>query len=157
MSHILTFRDRVLIGEDVDLQDDIDFYTELTHGMMDAMMANVQLPPSQSIWKMFIAYDSLMRASDAVGILRALGSSFFTKCGFTEPEIMWFASLDTESQTYMDTAFRYMPQLQETLDASLVAVHPLSEELDEQEAMVNRTFCDPHLLSFFFSLVYFFY
>ena len=51
----------------------------------------------------------MSRASDSVGIQRALGSTFFVTCGFDKETELWFRELETELQTYMQLSFYYNP------------------------------------------------
>lgn len=88
------------------LGHNIRFYTNLTLGLLDAMVQGVQLPQKGEVWMKYVAFTSILRAHDAVGIQRALGSSYYAACGLTEEHTLWFKELDTQSATLLQQAFR---------------------------------------------------
>ena len=60
--------------------------------MMDEAASYIVLPEKGDIWSLVVAAGSLLRAADAIGIQRALGSTFFTTCGYSDDDFVWYAT-----------------------------------------------------------------
>ena len=88
----------------------ISRYTALNHRLLDLSIASVDLPTLGMPWRTIVSINTLSRASDSVGIQRALGSTFFVTCGFNRETELWFMELETELQTYMQLSFFYYPR-----------------------------------------------
>ena len=93
----------------VNMKEMIFNYTTLNHRLLDLSLASVDLPTKGMPWRAIVAINTLSRASDSVGIQRALGSTFFVTCGFDKETELWFMELETELQTYMQLSFFYDP------------------------------------------------
>ena len=84
-------------------------YTTLNHRLLDMSMSQVSSSTKGMPWRTLVSIDTMGRASDSVGIQRALGSTFFVTCGFDKETELWFRELETELQTYMQLSFYYNP------------------------------------------------
>lgn len=98
----------------VTIAEDVDFYTNVTFAWMDFAEKFVILPERGSMWKKLTASNLMLRASDAVGIQRALGSTFFTLCGFDPYIERWFTNLDGQFFSLLYAAFSYQNNLGNT-------------------------------------------
>ena len=91
------------------LREMIFRYTTLNHRLLDMSMSQVGSSMKELPWRTLVSIDAMSRASDSVGIQRALGSTFFVTCGFDKETELWFRELETELQTYMQLSFYYNP------------------------------------------------
>lgn len=68
------------------------WYTDVNLALMSWSQSAVQVPASSgSLWQMVVALGAELRASDDLGLQRALGSGFFTYCSFpTDDSFDWF-------------------------------------------------------------------
>ena len=103
-------------------------YTALNHRLLDLSISSVDLPTLGMPWRTIVSINTLSRASDSVGIQRALGSTFFVTCGFNRETELWFMELETELQTYMQLSFFYYPR-GETM---------YEEELDKTDNVLDK-------------------
>ena len=87
----------------------ISRYTTLNHKLLDLSISSVDLPTLGMPWRTIVSINTLSRASDSIGIQRALGSTFFVTCGFNRETELWFMELETELQTYVELSFFYYP------------------------------------------------
>ena len=74
------------------VEENLDFYTKINNAMMDEAASYIVLPEKGDIWSLVVAAGSLLRAADAIGIQRALGSTFFTTCGYSNDDFVWYAN-----------------------------------------------------------------
>jgi Nitrate and nitrite sensing len=78
----------------VTFEANINFYTDITFGLLDWSQASIKVPISSgTLWMMIISIGIQQRASDYIGSQRALGSTYFTTCRFTPANFMWFNRL----------------------------------------------------------------
>ena len=98
----------------------ISRYTTLNRRLLDLSISSFDLPTQGMPWKTIVSINTLTRASDSIGIQRALGSTLFVTCGFDRETELWFMALETELQTFMQQSFFYYPHgeamYQEELD-----------------------------------------
>lgn len=81
--------------------------------------------------KLLVALDSVLHAGDAYGILRAIGSSYYSPCQFSPELERMFNILNTQSKLHMEQMFRYMPGTRNQFTNLLASMHPLQEQLQE--------------------------
>lgn len=93
----------------VSVEKNIEFYTEIDDAFMNWSDVSVTLPEGSILWSLLVAASAMLRASDAIGIQRALGAAFFTLCQHRSDNYMWFISLDGQIESLLDMAFNYHP------------------------------------------------
>ena len=132
--YVSTYRVKVLV-DDVSLEENIAFYTDIDIAFLDLVASEISVPLHD---RLLIALDALLRASDSVGIQRALGSSYWTPCEFPRSKPQWFPDLVSESNTYLDQVFRFHEPSLQTYTTNLRAQDPLEALLDEISSnMIN--------------------
>ena len=70
---------------------------------------SVELPSATCAWRQVATSHALLGASDAIGIQRALGATFFTMCSFKEDQWTWFTSLEGQGLAMRMTGFNFSP------------------------------------------------
>ena len=96
----------------VSISYDIHFYTDITNALMTWADASVKLPEKGSMWKDLVISSSMLRISDALGIQRALGSTFNRQCNYDINNMYWFINLDGRVNALKDTVFSYDSAIQ---------------------------------------------
>ena len=66
-----------------------------------------------------VAISSMAKASDNMGLQRALGSSYFTMCSFDPDVVQWFLELEGRVMSYRSTSFQYVPKIQKDMEGTL--------------------------------------
>ena len=103
------YRAGIHSSSNVSFEQNIHFYTAIIQAFLNWGANTVMLPETGELWSMLVATSALLRGSDASGIQRALGSTFFTLCTFTSSNEQWFVSLDGEGDSLYDIGFTYQP------------------------------------------------
>ena len=96
-----------LMVKNITFSYNIDFYTNVTLALLEAVTDGIELPAEGDLWKTFVAFDSILRASDACGIQRALGGVFFSMGGLSDEYILHFIRLDDGLDLFLKQCFRY--------------------------------------------------
>ncbi|KAK2148151.1 hypothetical protein LSH36_512g02038 [Paralvinella palmiformis] len=89
----------------VDFRDGIRLYTAVTNELMKAASYEVKIPGK--LWTLLVAALATLRASDAMGIQRAIGSAFFSLCGLDRATYRWFVKMDCEVVSQQRMAFLF--------------------------------------------------
>ncbi len=108
------------------LEKNILFYTELNIEFLDVSAKSIHV---ESQDRYLVAFDSLLRAGDAAGIQRALGSSYWAPCGFSPSNFRWFQDLNAQATTFLQQLFQYHTQSQTNYVSGLKQLDPLEETL----------------------------
>jgi ABC-type dipeptide/oligopeptide/nickel transport system permease component len=87
--------------------DSILYYSDVTSQLQNAASNTIILPFEGELWKEIVAHNTLLRAMDSVGIERALGTTYFTLCGFSAENYIWFISLHSEGNVFQSVAATY--------------------------------------------------
>ena len=96
-----------LMMKNMTFSNNIDFYTNVTLALLEAVTDGIELPAEGDLWKTFVAFDSILRASDSCGIQRALGGVFFSRGGLNDEYILHFIRLDNALDLFLQQCFRY--------------------------------------------------
>lgn len=132
--YVSMYREKVF-DDDVSLEENIAFYTDIDIAFLDLVASEISVPLHD---RLLIALDALLRAADSVGIQRALGSSYWSPCGFPRSNPQWFPDLVSQANTYLGQVFRFHKASLKTYTTSLRAQDPLEALLNEISAdMVN--------------------
>ncbi len=105
-SIILRVREKVFVRE-ISIREAIHYYTDISIALTDANIESIYLPSHGELWPFLIAFQSIFKATDYIGIQRALGSTYFTPCSLDEDFSIWFYQLETQLEDYTSLAFQY--------------------------------------------------
>ncbi len=109
MYRLHVIRDGVLRTR-ITYKQSIQIYTEMISGILSHTTQNVRLPGGAEVWKHMLAIGTLLRASNVIGIQRALGAVFLILCGHDDPEDqVWFDELAGQSKAYLSLTFSNYP------------------------------------------------
>ncbi|XP_013417913.1 uncharacterized protein LOC106179004 [Lingula anatina] len=100
----------------VTIKGNIEYYTSLTQQFMNWGMQQLRLHSEGELWPLINAEGVTLRATDAAGLQRALGSTFFTMCGYTKDSSVWFSNLEGQVDTLLQLAFNYDPECKDQYD-----------------------------------------
>ncbi len=118
---------RSLVKEDpVSLLDNINFYTELDLKFLDVSAESIHVDSQD---RYLVAFYSLLRAGDAAGIQRALGSSYWAPCHFSHSTLVLFQDLRSQTNTFLHQLFQYHIPSISHYNSGLQQLHPLQEIL----------------------------
>lgn len=67
-------------GDAGDIAATVALYTNITGALIGTMISNVEITLFSDLWRYFVAVESLLMASDATGLVGALGSTYFVRC-----------------------------------------------------------------------------
>ena len=67
---------------DVDIQDEIDFYTRIIRVVIKWLYDSINESKFAVVWKTLVAYQKMTSAKEDVGVERALGTMFYANGGF---------------------------------------------------------------------------
>ena len=91
------------------MEENLLYYSNITYALLNALVDSVQVPPDTTLWKEFVAYDSILRAGNVGGIQRSLGSLFYAKCDLAQSTWIWFIELESQKNGYLDMSYQYFP------------------------------------------------
>ena len=103
---VLLARERIENGS-VLVEDHLTFYTDLNNGLMNVMFKDVSLYGDQSYFADIIAFSSLIRWTDIIGLLRARIAFQYTTCGFDTITLQSYMLLTGQAQAYKITFTSY--------------------------------------------------
>lgn len=107
--HYLSIQRELISNSSMNFEQSLDFYTQVTKALMRHSESTLMLPGQGNIWQTTISAAALLRASDAIGILRAIGSTFFTMCRLTTNNLSHFTRVDGEASSLLNTSFTHHP------------------------------------------------
>ncbi len=125
-------------GIQMSVDYNIEFYTNITFAFMDWGDKSIILPDTGTIWAKLVAVSSMLKASDAIGIKRALGSTFFTLCGYSMANLKWFVSLGGEFDSLLRVAFTYHQTSQNIYELKYVGSNLEEDILRNEEYMTSE-------------------
>ncbi|XP_064641051.1 uncharacterized protein LOC135495942 [Lineus longissimus] len=117
--------------------DGIQFYSEITLQFQNAVTEQIVLPFDGNLWKDIVAQNSLLRATDSVGIQRALGTTYFNLCGFSRENYAWFITLQAEEEVFLSTALTYSKLFRKHMDLENEKHQDLFTELKTFYAQIH--------------------
>ena len=89
----------------------IYFYTNITTSILKAIFQDNQMQAIGGVWTKFTGYMFIVKAVDKLGILRALGASYFATCLISEENKRWFRILQSQSDNFIGLAIEQYPEL----------------------------------------------
>lgn len=91
----------------VTFQEAIQTYTRVIAAVGGGVSSGPGFSTIGSLQQMFVATNSILRATDVYGIQRALGSSFYTNCEMQSAEYEWYTSLTGQSSALVAFVSNY--------------------------------------------------
>ena len=125
---VLISNHRRAVDEDVPVMyflDNIVFYTEIIKILLDQSSTEIEEPIED---RRLVAFNSLLRVQDASGIKRALGSTYYSLCGYVND---WFSELNTMATTYKGILFRYYEPANAYYTNAMKDIQPVGEVLND--------------------------
>jgi hypothetical protein len=132
-----SFRLRVEIIN-VTVTQNIDHYTSINEALMSMAESTIEVPEKGDTWKQTVSAAALLRASDAFGILRALGSTFFTLCEFPGDGLCTFTQLTGQANAMLDVAFSYDTASAKTYTNTFIN-KTLQIDLEQQKSEISNS------------------
>lgn len=97
----------------VELFYNLEYYTNLTTSLINHIKNSVTLTTDSGIQRSIDASSALLLLTDAVGIQRALGTIFFTGCGWSSEYVEnYFMQLHGRSSAFLDIAISYYKKIE---------------------------------------------
>lgn len=106
IEHLNTRRQNIS-NRAISYEDVIKFYTEITTAILNHADSELYLPERGRLWRHVVATSALVRASDCIGIQRALGSVFYIVCNYTTFHFNLFQSLEGQASTLIELSFNF--------------------------------------------------
>lgn len=89
----------------IDIVYNLDYYTTLTNALLKYISQSLTPPDNAAVQMLIVASGALLSMTDDRGIQRALGTTFFTSCGWPSKDIETnYKSLHGRSSAFLDTA-----------------------------------------------------
>lgn len=97
----------------VELLYNLEYYTNLTKSLINHIKNYVTLKTDSGIQRSIDASSALLLLTDDVGIQRALGTIFFTGCGWSSEYVEnYFMQLHGRSSAFLDIALSYYKKME---------------------------------------------
>ena len=122
------------------VKTEVNFYTNLTLSLISVMVQNVDVPTYGSLWRHFVAFESLLFAGDAAGLVRAIGTTFFVDCFMDSDIYSFFVNVVAMTQANLDHAFLFNPDLKPQYNSLVTAVTqaPTEAAINQWIATINN-------------------
>ena len=88
------------------------------------------------IWPALVSFRAMSRAIDNAGIQRALGAAAFSNCGLSRRNLLWFMKLDAETETFLNTSFRYYQTARRLFEDGLVQIDPVPRLISKSKRSI---------------------
>ena len=134
--YLYRFRVDVLAGK-ITFRQNIDILTEVNKELFDNSLSSVKIPCSQTASDLLFAFNVLLRATENTGILRAVGSTFFTPCFLSKDDRNWVIRLETMKETFLDIAAQYFPASHKLYEELINDTYPLIDVLQAMEGQMT--------------------
>ena len=92
-------------GQTMQVDHNVIFYTNITQGFLEWSRSAIRIPTKFIVWRYMFFNSMFLLSTDAVGLQRALGATFATKCQLNAKELEWFNRLGAESEALEQLAF----------------------------------------------------
>ncbi|XP_061185801.1 uncharacterized protein LOC133193902 [Saccostrea echinata] len=144
-------RERINNGS-ISVEDHLDFYTNLNEGLVNVMFKGVDIPGEQNYYGEIVAFSSLVRWTDIIGLLRARIAFQYATCAFTSKTMQNYMFLTGKAVAYKNIFILYTMSLK---DAFSKQNQSTEDYLDEvrifawSESFMNscQSFTKEHRLS----------
>ncbi|CAC5399982.1 Guanylate cyclase 32E,Guanylate cyclase soluble subunit beta-2,Receptor-type guanylate cyclase gcy-19,Retinal guanylyl cyclase 2,Heat-stable enterotoxin receptor,Olfactory guanylyl cyclase GC-D,Atrial natriuretic peptide receptor 2,Receptor-type guanylate cyclase gcy-9,Receptor-type guanylate cyclase Gyc76C,Soluble guanylate cyclase 89Da,Receptor-type guanylate cyclase gcy-18,Receptor-type guanylate cyclase gcy-28,Guanylyl cyclase, membrane,Speract receptor,Receptor-type guanylate cyclase gcy-29,Receptor-t len=110
----------------------LDYYTTITHALLKYIVQSVTPSDNAAVQQMVVACEALLSLTDDKGIQRALGTTFFTSCGWQSTEIeTYYMTLHGRSSAFLDTAINHHGNIETQLTEKMQNSAYLSNFVDK--------------------------
>lgn len=100
-------------NKSISVIDNLTCYTRFTTAIMRHITKSVTPPDNLKVQKLIVASGAVLSWTDDVGIKRALGTMFFTGCGWPSKDIEeYFLTLKGKSMSHYDTATNHHEEIE---------------------------------------------
>ena len=139
LAYLRAYRARIET-RNVSQDDNIFFYTNLTQAFIGAITTAIILPKEGEVWKKLIALESVLRATDAYGLQRAIGAAFFASGGNLSDENQeFFIRLESLVESFLAQSFRYLDaQYYAGYAARIAENRPLVDSVEQNKQLIIR-------------------
>lgn len=91
----------------------LEFYNNLTSALIMHITQSISIPNDAKIQRLVDGSNALLSWTDDAGIQRALGTIFYTGCGWSSTRLeRWFILLQGRTTSFLDTATSYSHRVQ---------------------------------------------
>ena len=104
---MLLLHRRKVITMSVDTTSSIHFYTNITRTLTYWASGFINIEELGTMVSDVLSISNMLKGSDATGIQRALGATFFSNCNITTRDNRWFTELGGEAGAYYETAIAH--------------------------------------------------
>ncbi|XP_062568372.1 uncharacterized protein LOC134230557 [Saccostrea cucullata] len=94
------------------LEDHLNFYTEINNGLMSVMFDDIYLSEEKNCVLDIVAFTSLVRWTDIIGLLRARIASQYATCDFTSESLQNYMLLSGEAMGYKNIFTHYSLEIE---------------------------------------------
>ncbi|XP_071176256.1 uncharacterized protein [Mytilus edulis] len=99
---------RYVENRSINIIYNLDYYTTITHALLKYIVQSITPSDNAAVQQMVVATEALLSLTDDIGIQRALGTTFFTSCGWQSTEIeTYYITLHGRSSAFLDTAIHH--------------------------------------------------
>lgn len=103
-------------GLTISFNDGIEGYSNLTNGLMTLSQSSLVVPDQGNIWPMVIAFHSLLRCIDVIGVERASGVMCLFTCNVSLDTFLNFRRIEGKAESLLTLAFVYQPNYENRYD-----------------------------------------
>lgn len=98
-------------NQSIEFNDIIQNFSDLIYGIMSVSQSSLVIPDQGVVWAMAIAFHSILRSLDFVGIQRSIGESSLLTCNISLDTLSVFRQLEGRSDVLLTLSFVYQSSL----------------------------------------------
>ncbi|XP_021350381.1 uncharacterized protein LOC110448450 [Mizuhopecten yessoensis] len=117
-SRIQEYR-QLVVANNVTRKEVIKFYSDIIASIIRCLAKCASLSMSGELWRTMVAYHMLLLATDAVGVERALGSSFYAEGNTSQTDLAWYIKMNMAANTYLNICSQYSKPMAKLLSDRL--------------------------------------
>lgn len=135
---ILTFRDQVDLFN-VSGKDTIVFYTNINDVLITHSKRTLILPNNKELHQLTEASVILLKLTDVLGIERALGSTFYVSCPFSDHDLHWFLRIDGTAEYLFYATSTNDPWMEKQFKIHKADMTEVITNLQEDKMIMTKT------------------
>ena len=130
------------------LDGSIDLYMVVADALNSWNQRSTQLPDhtATSMWTLVSSTNTFQAMTNALSILLALGTTFYSRCNISPDDMKWFHKTEGRVDALMRLATDQHPaaadMLSETIDQHPIMLRGISEMTDNMELSAYKTSCE---------------
>lgn len=98
-------------NQSIEFSDIIQNFSDLIYGIMSVSQSSLVIPDQGVVWAMAIAFHSILRSLDFVGIQRSIGEISLLTCNISLDTLSFFRQLEGRSDVLLTLSFVYQSSL----------------------------------------------